>query len=130
MHIDTIRKKANIENNHFILNLLIKERSNGKIDSQIDIAVVGNNTIRPTKQNPLRITIFEIKNYSSKYFMSDDDVIDIFDKCDKLKKMKLYKTDNIYINAKIITINGSKHKSDIEMRYDIQHLSIIDNNLF
>ena len=130
MHIDTICKKANIENNHFILNLLIKERSNGKIDSQIDIAVVGNNTIRPTKQNPLRITIFEIKNYSSKYFMSDDDVIDIFDKCDKLKKMKLYKTDNIYINAKIITINGSKHKSDIEMRYDIQHLSIIDNNLF
>mgnify|MGYP001641774561 CR=1 FL=1 len=35
--------------------------------------------------------IFEIKNYSSKYFMSDDDVIDIFDKCDKLKKMKLVK---------------------------------------
>lgn len=32
--------------------------------------------------------------------------------------------------AKVITINGSKHKSDIEMRYDIQHLSIIDNNLF
>ena len=81
LNYSPICKKANIENNHFILNLLIKKHS--KVDSQIDIAVVGNNTIRPTKQNPLRITIFEIKNYSGKYLMSDDDVIDIFDKCDK-----------------------------------------------